>query len=67
MSKSKRRELSPEEQHVLANAAVNPARKSNPKSNFNTGSFQQRFCSARGGRQRLQALLFAKSLDPLDL
>jgi hypothetical protein len=51
----------------LANAAVNRARKINPKSKFNTGSFQQRFRSARGGRQRLQALLFAKSPNLLDL
>ncbi|HSX79413.1 MAG TPA: hypothetical protein VLQ80_12695 [Candidatus Saccharimonadia bacterium] len=46
----------------LSNAAVDQARKANPKSKFNTKSFQQRFRSARGGRERLQALIFAK--DP---
>jgi hypothetical protein len=45
----------------LANAAVNRARQNNPKTKCNTGSFQQRFRSARGGRQRLHALVFAKS------
>jgi hypothetical protein len=44
----------------LSNAAVDKARKGNPKSKFNTKSFQQRFRSARGGRERLQALIFAK-------
>lgn len=51
----------------LANAAVNRARKSHPKTKCNTGSFQQRFRSARGGRERLHALLFAKLPDVLDL
>jgi hypothetical protein len=45
----------------LANAAVNRARKKNPKTKCNTDSFQQLFRSARGGRERLQALIFAKS------
>ena len=44
----------------LANEAVNRARQINPKTKFNTDSFQQRFRSARGGRERLHALLFAK-------
>lgn len=51
----------------LANAAVNRARRKNRKSKANTRSFQQRFRSARGGRQRLHALLFAKSPILLDL
>jgi len=51
----------------LANAAVNQARKKNPKTKCNTGSLQKRFRSARGGRERLQALVFAKSLNVLDL
>ena len=51
----------------LANAAVDKARKKNPKTKHNTASFQQRFRSARGGRQRLHALLFAKSPNVLDL
>ena len=51
----------------LANAAVNKARKKNPKTKSNTRSFQQRFRSARGGRQRLHALIFAKSPDVLGL
>ena len=45
----------------LSNAAVDKARKANPKSKFNTKSFRQRFLSARGGRQRLHALIFAKN------
>ena len=44
----------------LANAAVDQARKANPKSKANTKSFRQRFLSARGGRERLHALIFAK-------
>lgn len=51
----------------LANAAVDQARKKNPKTKCNTGSFQKRFRSARGGRQRLHALIFAKSPNVLDL
>jgi hypothetical protein len=51
----------------LANAAVDRARKINPKSKCNTGSFQKRFRSARGGRQRLNALFSAKSPAVLDL
>ena len=51
----------------LANAAVNQARKNNPKTKCNTGSFQKRFRSVRGGRERLQALVFAKSPNVLDL
>lgn len=51
----------------MANAAVDKARKKNPKSKCNTRSFQQRFRSARGGRERLHALIFAKSPNVLDL
>ena len=51
----------------LANAAVDKARKNNPKTKSNTKTFQQRFRSARGGRERLQATIFAKSPNVLDL
>ncbi len=51
----------------LANAAVNRARQNNPKTKSNTRSFQKRFRLARGGRQRLHALVFAKSPNILDL
>jgi predicted transposase YbfD/YdcC len=51
----------------LANAAVDRARKKNPKTKHNTKSFQQRFRSASGGRERLHALVFAKSPNALDL
>ena len=51
----------------LANAAVNQARKNNPKTKCNTRSFQKRFRSARGGRKRLDALISAKSPNVLDL
>ena len=51
----------------LANAAVDRARKENPKTKKNTGSFQERFRSAHGGRERLHALLFANFPNVLDL
>ena len=51
----------------FANAAVNRARKKNPKTKCNTGSFQDRFRSARGGRERLHALISAKFPNVLDL
>jgi predicted transposase YbfD/YdcC len=51
----------------LANAAVNRMRKNHPKTKHNTGSFQKRFRSARGGRARLHALVFAKFPNLLDL
>jgi hypothetical protein len=51
----------------FANAAVDQARTANPKTKYNTKSFQQRFRSARGGRERLHALIFAKSPNVLDL
>lgn len=51
----------------LANAAVDKARQNHPKTKANTKTFQQRFRSARGGRERLQALIFAKSPNVLDL
>jgi len=50
----------------LANAAVNRARKQNPKTMCNTGTFQSRFKSARGGRERLHALITAKSPNIFD-
>ena len=51
----------------LANAAVNRQRKKSPKTKCNTNSFQKRFRSARGGRERLRALVFAKHPEVLDL
>ena len=51
----------------LANAAVNRQRKRNPKTKCNTASFQKRFRAARGGRERLSALILAKSPEILDL
>jgi predicted transposase YbfD/YdcC len=51
----------------FANAAVDWARSVNPKTKSNTKTFQQRFRSARGGRERLQALVFAKLPNILDL
>jgi hypothetical protein len=51
----------------LSNAAVDKARKDNPKSKFNAKSFRQRFLSARGGRERLHALIFAQNPAVLNL
>jgi len=51
----------------LSNAAVDKARKANPKSKCNTKSSRQRFLSARGGPERLHALIFAKFPDVLHL
>ena len=51
----------------LSNAAVDQARKKNPKTKSNTKSFRQRFLSARGGRERLHALIFAQNPAVLDL
>jgi len=51
----------------LANAAVNQARANNPKTKHNTRSFQSRFRSAHGGRERLRALVFAKLPNLLHL
>jgi hypothetical protein len=51
----------------LANAAVNRARQKNAKTKCNTRAFQRRFRSARGGRERLHALIFAKFPNVLDL
>ena len=51
----------------LANAAVDLARQKNPKTKCNTRTFQKRFRSARGGRERLHALIFTKSPAVLDL
>jgi hypothetical protein len=51
----------------LSNAAVNIARRANPKTKFPPKSFQQRFRSARGGRERLRALILAKQPAVLEL
>ncbi len=51
----------------LSNAAVDGARQANPKTKFNTKKFQQCFRSARGGRERLKALILAKAPEVLDL
>lgn len=51
----------------LSNAAVDVARQANPKTKFNTKKFQQAFRTACGGRERLKALIFAKSPAVLDL
>jgi hypothetical protein len=51
----------------MANAAVNQKRLKNPKDKCNTSSFQKQFRSARGGRERLRALVFAKYPDLLNL
>jgi hypothetical protein len=51
----------------LSNAAADCARKANSKTKFNTKKFQQAFRSARGGRERLQALILAKAPAVLDL
>lgn len=51
----------------LANAAVNRARKHRPKTKANTKTFCKRFRSARGGRERLHAMIFAKHPQILDL
>jgi hypothetical protein len=51
----------------LSNAAVDKARRSSPKTKFNTKSFRQRYLSACGGRERLRALIFAQNPAVLDL
>lgn len=51
----------------LSNAAVDNDRRKNPKTKSNTKTFRQRFLSARGGRQRLHALIFAQNPAVLDL
>ncbi|MBM3835692.1 MAG: hypothetical protein FJ403_20960 [Verrucomicrobia bacterium] len=51
----------------FANAAVNRAGKNNPKSKCNTGTFQSRFKSAHGRRERLHALIHPKLPSVLDL
>lgn len=51
----------------MANAAVDCARRANPKTKLNTKTFCQRFRSARGGQERLHALLFAKRPAVLNL
>lgn len=45
----------------LANAAIDQARSKRPKTKCTVRSFQKRFRSARGGRERLHALIAAKS------
>lgn len=44
----------------LSNAAVDWARKANPKTKYNTKSFLQRFNTNQGGPERLHAIVFAK-------
>ena len=51
----------------LANAAVNRKGKKHPKTKCNTNRFQKRFRSARGGRERLRSLIFAKHPEFWDL
>ena len=51
----------------LANAAVDQARRAHPKTKANTKSFRQRFLSARGGRERLRALIHSKTPAVLDI
>lgn len=51
----------------LSDAAVDLTLKAHPQTKFNTKKFQQSFRSARGGRQRLHALIFAKTPAVLDL
>jgi hypothetical protein len=51
----------------LSNAAVDRARHAHRKTKFNTKKFQQAFGTARGGRERLEALIFAKRPAVLDL
>ena len=51
----------------LSNAAVDRARKANPKSKFTTKKYQQRYRSAQGGAERLQSLIFAKTPQVLDI
>ena len=51
----------------LANAALNQAKAKHPKTKHNTRSFQNRFRSAHGGRERLRALIFAKFPNVLHL
>lgn len=51
----------------LANAAVNRIRQRRPKTKANTKTFRKRFRSARGGRERLHALVFAKHPQLFDL
>ena len=50
-----------------SNAAIDRHRRRNPKSKCTTKSFQNQFTSARGGSQRLNALLFANKPDLFDL
>ena len=51
----------------LANAAVDRARKANPKTKANTASLRQSFLSANGGPQSLSSLIFANNPKVLDL
>ena len=50
----------------LANAAVDRARAKNPKIKYYTKDFQERFNQADGGKERLRALIFAKSPNIFD-
>ena len=51
----------------FANASVDKAQKKNPKDKRTTRDFQQQFKSDRGGRERLHALISAKSPNVLHL
>lgn len=51
----------------LSNAAVDRARTTNPKTKHTTKSFQKRFRSALGGRERLHAMIFANHPQLFDL
>jgi hypothetical protein len=50
----------------LANAAVDQAPRKSPKTKHNTKSIQHEFGSARGGRERFQALTYSKSYSVLE-
>jgi hypothetical protein len=50
----------------LSNNAVDKACETNPKSEFHTRSFRQRFLSNRGGREGLHVLILAKNPGVLD-
>ena len=51
----------------LANAAVDRARRRNPKTKHNPRRFQKRFRSARGGRERRHTLIQSNFPTVLDL
>jgi hypothetical protein len=51
----------------VSNAAADQARTAPPQSKANTKNSRQRLLSARGGRERLHALIFAQNPQVLDL